>query len=139
MDGRVMCSLCGEWVHPIYGGDCPNCGEEIPDLEDEDYEEDEEYDEEEETDSDEYSDDEDDNINSYLFESSFIDAGDTILSIVCYSISGINTYHVIINTFEDPRTLYFREGESIPDYDDYEYFRDELFHYLKEKHPGYFG
>lgn len=39
--GKVFCSLCGEFVTPIYGGECPNCGEDIPGYEEDDDEEDE--------------------------------------------------------------------------------------------------
>ena len=35
----VFCKHCGEFVNPIYGGDCPNCGERIPGI-DNSYEED---------------------------------------------------------------------------------------------------
>ena len=43
MDGKVYCSLCGEWVYPIYEGECPNCGEEIPDYEEDDRKVDDEW------------------------------------------------------------------------------------------------
>ena len=28
----VFCKHCGEFVNLIYGGDCPNCGERIPGI-----------------------------------------------------------------------------------------------------------
>lgn len=31
----VFCPHCGEYVDPIYGGECPNCGEDIYEDEEE--------------------------------------------------------------------------------------------------------
>lgn len=49
----VFCKHCGEFVEPIYGDECPNCGETLPDVEWEEDEEDmEDTDFEEELDDD---------------------------------------------------------------------------------------
>ena len=59
MDGyvKVFCSCCGEWVVPIYGGECSNCGEDIPDYEEDDYTANDEDSDEDEFNNDEFDND----------------------------------------------------------------------------------
>lgn len=71
--------------------------------------------------------------DGYRFDTYFIDSSDLILQVDCRCDNG--SYHILINTYKDPYTLYYEES-NCPD--NIEEFRKALFDYLKEKYPTIF-
>lgn len=80
-------------------------------------------------------------MKEYIFESSFVDVSDLVLSINC-SVACANSdgysFCVMINTWDDPYTVYYCGWYPVNQSEEDE-FRDALFDYLRAKYPEHFS
>ena len=74
-------------------------------------------------------------MNNFKFESEFVEVNDQVLKIYCESEN--NSFCCLIDTYGDPYMIYYPINVVFTTEEE-ENFRNQIFKYLKKKHPKYF-